>query len=91
MKKLLLTLVVAGCCCYTAFAVAKVSGGTFESAPRISRCANTINAYLELRRDTSEPHVVEAQALEDRIDVVCKGFKIRLVQQNGVTTGVIEE
>ena len=53
-------------------------------------CAMAINSYLSYRHEANEIDAYTMQTMENNIDNICIGFQIKLVDNNGVMTGVVE-
>ena len=54
------------------------------------KCATALNSYLSYRHESNSADAYKIQQLEDQVDALCEGYQVKLVDNNGVTTGVIE-
>ncbi len=54
------------------------------------KCASALNNYLGYRHDANSADAYRVQKLESQVDTMCEGYQVKLVDNNGVTTGVIE-
>ena len=54
------------------------------------KCASALNNYLGYRHDVNATDTAKVQKLENQVDAMCEGYQIKLVNTNGVMTGVIE-
>lgn len=54
------------------------------------KCATALNSYLSYRHDSNSADAYKIQKLEDQVDSMCEGYQVKLVNNNGVMSGVIE-
>lgn len=54
------------------------------------KCAAALNSYLSFRHATDSSDDYKIQKLERQVDSMCDGYQIKLVDNNGTMTGVIE-
>lgn len=54
------------------------------------KCASALNSYLSFRHETDSSDDYKIQKLEKQVDSMCDGYQIKLVENDGVMTGVIE-
>lgn len=92
MTRLILTAIVViyACTISPAFAKLVIPGTTYYTQKE--QCANAINDYLRIRREeaTGADLQDKINANEIRVEVMCDGFQVRLVNHDGITMGFIE-
>ncbi len=74
-------------------ALASINTGTTNSNNILSnekKCATAINSYLRYRYETTMVNAYKIQTLEEQVDNKCVGYQIKLVDNNGVMTGIVE-
>ena len=54
------------------------------------QCASALNSYLHYRHNNSSLDALKLQGLENQIEALCEGYQIRLVDNNGVLSGIVE-
>lgn len=54
------------------------------------KCASALNSYLSFRHETDSSDDYKIQKLERQVDSMCEGYQVKLVDNNGVMTGVVE-
>ena len=54
------------------------------------KCASALNNYLGYRHESNSADTYKVQKLENQVGSLCEGYQIKLVDNNGVMTGVIE-
>ncbi len=54
------------------------------------KCAFAINNYLNYRYETVLVDAYKVQTLEKQVDSTCVGYQIKLVESDGVMTGIVE-
>ena len=54
------------------------------------KCAAALNSYLSYRHETHSEDAFKIQKLENQVDALCQGYQVQLMENNGVTTGVVE-
>lgn len=54
------------------------------------KCATALNSYLSYRHESNSADAYKIQKLEDQVDSMCEGYQVKLVNNNGVMSGVIE-
>jgi hypothetical protein len=64
-----------------------LSGGILSSK---ERCAAALNNYLSYRQTAHTENASKIQKLENQVDALCEGYQIQLMENNGITTGMIE-
>ena len=81
-------------CCFTVVATSVFASFTDPASntqrPRVNLCAGALNDYLYHRSTVKKIDESKLSRLENRIDTVCQGFRIRIEKQNGKLIGVIE-
>ena len=53
-------------------------------------CASALNSYLLYRQNDRGLDKIKLQDMEDRIESLCEGYQVRLVDNNGTLSGIIE-
>lgn len=54
------------------------------------KCAAALNSYLSYRHETHSEDAYKIQKLENQVDAMCEGYQVQLMENDGVTTGVVE-
>lgn len=54
------------------------------------KCASALNSYLSYRHESNSADAYKIQKLENQVDSLCNGYQVKLVENNGVMTGMIE-
>lgn len=54
------------------------------------KCATALNSYLSYRHETNSADAYKIQRLENQVDSLCEGYQVKLVDNNGAMTGVVE-
>lgn len=54
------------------------------------RCATALNSYLSYRHESNSADAYKIQRLENQVDSMCEGYQVKLVDNNGVMTGLVE-
>ena len=54
------------------------------------RCAAALNSYLNYRHENEAEDATRIQKLENQVDALCQGYQVQLMENGGVTTGVLE-
>jgi len=68
--------------------VSNPSAAGFQSSKE--QCASALNSYLLYRHSDSESDNYKLQKLESQVESMCDGYQVRMVESNGVKTGIIE-
>jgi len=54
------------------------------------KCAAALNSYLSYRHESHSEDAYKIQKLENQVDAMCEGYQVQLMENDGVTTGVVE-
>ena len=54
------------------------------------KCAAALNSYLSYRHEEHSEDAYKIQKLENQVDAMCEGYQVQLMENEGVTTGVVE-
>jgi hypothetical protein len=89
-----MSLRLASICCLTLAAsnlAASIATPASESQyAKKNQCAGALNDYLHYRRTHQFIDESRLTNLENRVETVCQGIRIKFEQQNGQLIGVIE-
>jgi len=68
--------------------VPHLSSTGFQSSKE--QCASALNSYLLYRHNDKQLEKLKLQRLENQVESLCGGYQVRVVDNDGTLTGIIE-